>query len=141
MAPDPLLVAARKLYRGELDTNGKPCPTLYDFVLCFENTARKGWLTEKLFEALRVGTIPVYWGATDIRELIPPACFIDMRDFSGYPALLAYLKSLDAAAIRRYRDAARDFLGSPAFEPFSRETFCGIFRGLLEADLGVHLPD
>lgn len=134
--PDPLLVAARKVYQGELETKWDTLAR-YNFVLCFENTSRKGWLTEKLFENLRVGTIPVYWGATDIRELVSPECFIDMRAFRDYAELRAFLKSLDRAAIRRYRDAGRAFLESGAFEPFSRETFAGIFRTLLEEDAGV----
>ncbi len=92
--PDPLLVAARKVYKGELETKWDTL-SQYDFVLCFENTVLPGWLTEKLFDNLRVGTIPIYWGATDIGSLVPADCYIDMRDFAGYPELKAYLKSLD----------------------------------------------
>ena len=62
--------------------------------LCFENAELKGWLTEKLFECLRTGTIPIYWGATDIEELVPTDCFIDMRRFADYSELLAYLNAL-----------------------------------------------
>ena len=134
--PDPLLVAARKVYKGELETKWETLAA-YDFVLCFENTWLNGWLTEKLFESLRVGTIPIYWGAADIKELIPSECFIDMREFGNYAELHAFLKSLDRAAVRRYRDAGRAFLESRAFEPFSKETFAGIFRDLLEKDAGV----
>jgi hypothetical protein len=139
ISPDPLLAAARKVYRGELDTKWETL-SRYDFVLCFENTARQGWLTEKLFEALRVGTIPVYWGASDIRELVPPECFIDMRDFDGYEALRRHLKSLDAAAVRRYREAGRAFLESDAFAPFGPAAFHDIFRRMLEEDLGIRVP-
>lgn len=139
LRPDPLLVAARSVYKGELDTKWETL-SRYDFVLCFENTARRGWLTEKLFEALRVGTIPIYWGASDIASLVPRECFIDMRDFDGYPALLAFLKSLDKAAVRRYREAGRDFLEGPRFEPFTRGAFHDIFRRMLEEDLGVRVP-
>lgn len=57
--PDPLLVAARHIYRGELETKWEVLAQ-YHFALCFENTATKGWLTEKLFECLRAGTIPIY---------------------------------------------------------------------------------
>ena len=134
---DPLLVAARRVFKGELETKWETLAT-YDFVLCFENTRLKGWLTEKLFESLRVGTIPIYWGATDIKELIPPECFIDMREFSDYVELRSFLKALDRSAVRRYRDAGRAFLESCAFEPFSKERFAGIFRDLLEEYAGVH---
>jgi len=134
--PDPLLVAARKVFKGELESKWETLSE-YDFVLCFENNYLPGWLTEKLFDNLRVGTIPIYWGATDIAELVPRDCYIDMRDFAGYPELLKYLKSLDREAIAAYREAGRAFLESPKFEPFSKETFAGIFRDLLEEDAGV----
>jgi hypothetical protein len=134
--PHPLLVAARKVYKGELETKWNTLAS-YDFALCFENAYIKGWLTEKLFECLRVGTIPIYWGATDIGELIPRECFIDMTQFADYAELRAFLKGLDREAVHRYRDAGRAFLESAAFEPFSKERFAGIFRDLLEQDAGV----
>jgi hypothetical protein len=136
--PDPLLVAARKVYKGELRTKWDVLAS-YDFVLCFENTEIKGWLTEKLFDALRVGTIPIYWGATDIEELVPPEAFIDMRQFSGYGELLVFLRSLGPDDKRRYRTAARDFLTGPSFEPFSREAFASIFTDMLDAYLGIRV--
>jgi len=134
--PHPLLVAARKVYKGELETKWETLAR-YDFALCFESTRIKGWLTEKLFECLRVGTIPIYWGATDIEQLVPPDCFIDMRRFTDYSELLAYLKALDRETVRRYREAGRAFLESKAFDPFSKERFAGIFKDLLEQDAGV----
>jgi alpha(1,3/1,4) fucosyltransferase len=136
--PDSLLVAARKVYKGQLETKWETL-SRYDFVVCFENAAMPGWLTEKLFDSLRVGTIPIYWGATDISSLVPPDCYIDMRDFAGYPELLAYLKSLDRKKIMAYREAGRAFLESPAFTPFSKQAFAGIFRDLLEQDAGVRV--
>jgi len=136
--PDPLLVAARKVFRGELETKWETLAS-YDFVLCIENNYLPGWLTEKLFDNLRVGTIPIYWGATDIASLVPADCYIDMRAFAGYPELKAYLKSLDRKQIQAHREAGRAFLESPAFEPFSKETFAGIFRDMLEEDAGVRV--
>jgi hypothetical protein len=134
--PHPLLVAARKVYKGALETKWETLAK-YDFALCFENARLKGWLTEKLFECLRVGTIPIYLGATDIDELIPPECFIDMRQFADYAELRVFLKAMDRETVHRYRDAGRAFLESEAFEPFSVECFAGIFRDLLEQDAGI----
>jgi len=34
----------------------------YKFNLCFENSLAEGYVTEKLFQALIAGTIPIYWG-------------------------------------------------------------------------------
>jgi len=134
--PDPLLVAARKVYKGELSEKWETL-SLYDFSLCFENVQMKGWLTEKLFECFRVGTIPIYWGATDIEELVPSNCFIDMRQFANYAELHAFLRGLSPTAVKRYKEAARGFLESRAFEPFSKERFIEIFRAILKEDAGI----
>ena len=136
--PPPLLAAARRVYKGQLETKWETLAS-YDFVLCFENTARAGWLTEKIFECLHVGTIPIYLGATDIEHLIPADCFIDMRRFSGYPDLHAYLRSLKSRDVLRYRSAGRAFLESPAFDAFGRDAFAGLFRDMVAEDVGVRL--
>jgi hypothetical protein len=136
--PHPLLVAARKVYKGELESKWETLAS-YDFALCFENAWLKGYLTEKLFECLRVGTIPVYWGATDIEKLVPPECFIDMRQFANYGDLGAYLRALDREAVQRYREAGRAFLESEAFDPFSKERFASMFRDVLEEDAGIRM--
>ena len=136
--PDPLVVAARKVFKGELESKWETL-SAYNFILCLENCTMPGWLTEKLFDNLRVGTIPIYWGATEISSLVPSDCYIDMRNFAGYSELLNYLKSLDKRAIMAYREAGRAFLESPKFEPFSKETFAGLFRDMLELDAGVRV--
>jgi len=82
---------------------------------------------------------PIYWGAPNITDRIPAECFIDMRRFSNYQDLRAYLKSLDENAIRTYRQNARDFLSSPQFKPFSKEAFVDIFRRIIREDTGVAL--
>lgn len=137
--PDPLVVSARTVYKGELDAK-LPALASYRFALCFENTLLKGWLTEKIFECFYVGTVPIYWGATDIEQLVPPDCYIDMRHFADYEDLRAFLHSLTDRQVQCYRDRAREFLASSAFAPFSLETFIGLFERLLEEDAGINAP-
>lgn len=35
------------------------------FTICAENASVKGYVTEKLFDAIEAGTIPIYWGDTN----------------------------------------------------------------------------
>lgn len=42
----------------------------YKFVLCFENSPAKGWITEKLVAAYLAGSIMVYWGPPDLPDYI-----------------------------------------------------------------------
>jgi len=134
--PDPLLEAARRVYRGRANTKAEVLGQ-YTFALCFENMILTGWITEKIFDCFFAGTIPIYWGAPNITDHIPGECFIDMRRFSGYSELRDYLKSLDGGAIRSYRQHARDFLSSARFKPFSKDAFVEIFRRIILEDTGV----
>jgi len=138
--PVPLLEAARRVYRGasssKLETTSQ-----YTFMLCFENVVLKGWVTEKIFDCLVTGTIPIYWGATDVDTFVPADCFIDMRHFEGYGELRSYLKSLDRKSIECYRENGRAYLSSPQFRPFTKQAFVDIMARLVEEDAGVELRD
>jgi hypothetical protein len=83
--PDPLLTAARTVYRGR--AGSKPAVLgAHKFAICFENSILQGWITEKIFDCFFAGAVPVYWGAPDIEQYIPKHCFVDMREFKGYAA-------------------------------------------------------
>jgi hypothetical protein len=56
-----------------------------------------GWITEKIFDCFYSGTIPVYLGAPDIDDWIRADCFVDMRGFSDFAELRAFLKQLSPA--------------------------------------------
>jgi hypothetical protein len=136
--PDPLLQAARSVYRGKTESKSNTLGN-YTFALSFENIVLKGWITEKLFDCFFAGTIPVYLGAPDIQDYVPQDCFIDMRRFSGYENLRQYLKSLSDEDIRGYKERARAYLQSPQFRPFTKEAFAELFANLVETDTGLQL--
>ena len=82
----------------------------YKFAICYENAPYNGYVTEKIYDCLATGTIPVYLGAPDITSIVPADCFIDFRKFSGYPELHQYLESLTEDDLLRYRDNMRRFV-------------------------------
>lgn len=84
----------------------------YRFSLCFENMPMGGYVTEKLFDCLYAGTVPVYWGAPDIDTLLPPDAFVDMRKFNSYIEMLDYIQAMSAEEWQRRRETARQFLRS-----------------------------
>jgi len=51
----------------------------FKFVICFENTARPEYLTEKLCNAYLGGAVPIYYGATRAREWLNPHAFLDLE--------------------------------------------------------------
>ncbi len=138
LRPDPLLVAARKVYRG---TSSSKSETLsqYTFAVCYENMILKGWVTEKIFDCFFAGTIPIYWGAPDITDYVPENCFIDKRKFKTYEELRAFLKSLSEEQITAYRENARDFIASKKFDPFRKQAFTDLFEGIVEEDGEISL--
>lgn len=134
--PHPGYRAAAEAHQGMAESKSETL-SRYDFAICFENMALEGWITEKIFDCLFVGTIPVYWGAPDIEEWVPGDCFVDMRQFDDYRELREYLHSLGPDDRDRYREAGKSFLGSEAFDPFRKETFVDRIVGIVEEDAGI----
>lgn len=97
----------------------------YRFSLCYENVRDvPGYITEKIFDCLAAGCVPVYRGADNVQDHIPAACFVDLREFPSYEALHAHLAGMSDADYARHQEAIRRFLGGPACEPFSTRRFC-----------------
>lgn len=84
----------------------------YSFALCFENMAMKGYITEKIFDCLYTGTIPLYLGANDIGDLLPSDAYIDCRKFSSWKDMHDSIVSMSSNEIRSMREAGRTFIKS-----------------------------
>ena len=63
----------------------------YLFHFSFENQRTPDYITEKLWGALASGTLPVYLGAPNIKEHVPPHSIIIVDDFSSAEELVSYL--------------------------------------------------
>lgn len=77
----------------------------YRFTIAFENACGPDYVTEKFFEPLQAGSVPVYLGAPNIEDFAPgESCFINAADFPDPGRLAAYLKDLaaDEAAYSAY---------------------------------------
>jgi hypothetical protein len=69
----------------------------YKFTLAFENSLAPDYVTEKLYDPLVAGSVPVYRGAGEVAELAPaPGCYIDASDFASGRELGAYLNHLNS---------------------------------------------
>ncbi len=100
----------------------------YKFSVCYENMKDvQGYVTEKIFDCFAVGTIPIYWGASNITDYIPKTCFIDRRDFASFEEVLSYIRSMDAQTYETYLTNIRTFLASDQAKLFSQEMFNVIF--------------
>ncbi|MDP3192343.1 glycosyltransferase family 10 domain-containing protein [Rhodoferax sp.] len=84
----------------------------YEFCLCFENMWMDGYITEKIFDCLYAGTIPLYMGAPDVLEYIPQDVFVDCRKYSTWKAMWEDVAKLTPDQIRAMKEAGRKFLHS-----------------------------
>ena len=91
----------------------------YRFMLCYENTAQPGYVSEKIFDCLFAGIVPVYLGDPNISRLVPPACFIDRRAFSSDAALADFLNQITYSGYCEYLQATREFLTSNQMQRLS----------------------
>jgi hypothetical protein len=103
----------------------------YKFTLAFENSFGPDYVTEKFFQPLASGSVPVYLGAPNIEDFAPGEhCFINVADFPEPKALAAYLTAVgnDKAAYQAYfawkekpfRPVFQKLLALSAQHPFVR---------------------
>jgi len=68
----------------------------YKFTLAFENAITPDYVSEKFFDPLVAGSVPVYLGAPNVGDFAPgDSCFINTADFTSVEALADYLLGLD----------------------------------------------
>jgi alpha(1,3/1,4) fucosyltransferase len=110
------------------------------FSYCYENVhGLRGYVTEKIFDSLMNGCIPVYWGADDIAEHVPEDCWIDRRRYRDTAEVHAYLKAMTKPEFQARQQAIRAFLGGGA-QRFSAERFAATVAEGVTADLGRSGP-
>ena len=66
----------------------------YAFVAAFENLYYPGYVTEKLWEPLWYGSLPLYLGAPNARSILPEHSFINVDDFTTIDELADYIEYL-----------------------------------------------
>ena len=60
------------------------------------------------------GTVPVYWGAPDIHDLVPSGAFVDMRNFDNYNAMFDHINNMSDQQWLSMREIGRNFLQNRA---------------------------
>eukprot|EP01132_Coremiostelium_polycephalum_P002658 gene2658-3298_t len=117
----------------------------YTFTIAIENSQCDDYATEKVWEALSVGTIPIYLGARNIDQFLPdPRSIINIRDFTSIKDLTDYLKLVETDDnIRRKHLQWIEKRGKfgERFDRFSADgeegipMFCNICRKILEVEV------
>jgi hypothetical protein len=107
------------IYKGSCESKFEVL-SRYDFCLCFENMIMDGYMTEKLFDCLYSGVVPLYWGAPDVDQFIPEDVYIDVRSVSGWDELAEYIQQLPQEKLQSLKFAGRKFVEGEGMKVFSQ---------------------
>lgn len=114
-----LLYSNYKCNKGYVD-NKFDTLSKYKFSLCYENLYNENsYITEKIFDSLRMGVIPIYYGASNISDFIPRDIFISKNDFKNYDDLYHYLINLSEERYLIMIKKIKDYFASNQIKIFT----------------------
>jgi hypothetical protein len=124
-------------WRGEVNFKAEILAnTKYSY--CYENIRNvTSYITEKIFDSMIAGCVPIYWGADDVLEHIPADCFIDRRQFKDTAEVHRYLLGITPEKYRAYQDNILAFLKSEKAYLFSAEYFSTTIANAIATDQNV----
>lgn len=94
----------------------------YKFTIAFENAVGRDYVTEKFFEPLLTGSVPIYLGAPNIEDFTPgDNCYINVSDWDSPESLAEYILKI-----------SRDEAQYRKFFEWKSKPFREKFQGLLE---------
>jgi len=67
------------------------------FKIVMENIQEPWYVSEKIWDALAEGAIPVYWGGSEVKRWMPEGSFLDVSDFPSTNALVDKMLSFTEA--------------------------------------------
>ena len=67
----------------------------YKFSIAMENSSGDGYLSEKIVDSFRAGTIPIYYGDYMIEEYINPKTYILVKGDKDMEEKIEYIKKID----------------------------------------------
>jgi hypothetical protein len=116
----------RGIWRGQVDSK-YAVQSNYRFTLCIQNSKDyPGDVCEKIFDAFKTGSIPIYHGAPNISQHVPANCFVDLRAFKGPDELAAFITAFSEDEYQRMREAASRFMQNGFREKFTGRAVAGI---------------
>ena len=110
-------------YRGAVSDKAAVLRTTR-FSYCYENSRDlSNYITEKIFDSLAQGCVPVYWGADNVLDYIPANCFIDRRKFANTAEVHRFISAITAQEYAQYQANIARFMKSEVAARFSSAHF------------------
>lgn len=83
------------------------------FVFAYENCLSDNYVSEKIWDVMNAGCVPIYLGADSIEAYVPKECFINKKDFDTYEKLYDYIKNMSDETYLEYIDCIKNFITHP----------------------------
>lgn len=129
----------RRIYQGPAPALEKFAKMrLHNFYTCFENTlGLNGYIDVKIFDCLYAGVVPIYLGASNIQELIPYKCYVDVSkvDYKDPAVVYKIIKSINYKEYKNYIDEGKRFLTSKEFDLFKVKYFVEMLLRPIDSQL------
>lgn len=105
----------------------------YRFAVAYENfEGNVGYVSEKIFDALYAGTVPIYRGDRNISHCVSPECFVDGRKFRTEAELLNFVVNCPQSRWLEMRDAGKQYLQSELIKRFQPENYTNTILKVIE---------
>lgn len=119
-------------YRGIVN-NKSEIYHKYKFALAFENIKNTvGGVSEKIYDCICAGVVPIYYGSKTIKEYVPEDVFIDYRKFKSIQEMYYFLKDMSEETYLKYIEAAKNYLKSDLIKKAGVEGFCEELESLMK---------
>ena len=126
--------AVYRTYRGTVHHKWEVLPK-YKFNICYENIrGERDYVSQRIFDVLRCGCVPVYLGAPNIDDYVDKEAFLDRRRFASNEELARYMSNISESEYNRFLEAGRDYLASEKFRLFLSPNFVDTFVGALNLE-------
>lgn len=116
-----------KCNRGIIDDKIKALLPIR-FTLVLENASHPGYISEKIFDAMKAGSVPIYYGAPNVTDYIPADTFIDYRNFSSLDELYDFVKNMPEDVYQTYLNNIQTFIQDFDKTPFYYKTVARILE-------------
>lgn len=127
-------------YLGKVESKSKTFHN-YRFAICFENMKDiSDYVTEKIWDCLGSGIVPIYAGAKNISDYIPQECYIDYFQFANCDELAKYILSIDKEEYQKYLEAAKKHIATNIREKFSGEEYARCIYDVVKHEKVFSIP-
>jgi hypothetical protein len=88
-----------------------------------ENTVAPGYITEKIGNAFKAGSVPIYWGTSEINDFFNPASFVNVSDYTSPEAC-------GSTAVQIWRDPQKmqPYLDAPITLNSKVDDYLAVYR-------------